>query len=65
MDEDAHMDVVAADLADPLVQSACQLALAAWRVLRCRGAGRITLGSIGWATQVCRKSWRYVVICSL
>lgn len=41
MDEDAHMDVMAADLADPLVQSACQLALAAWRMLPCRDAGRI------------------------
>ena len=30
-----------ADLSDPQVHSACQLALAAWRVLRCRHAGRI------------------------
>ena len=41
MDENVHMDVVTADLSDPQVHSACQLALAAWRVLRCRHAGRI------------------------
>ena len=41
MDENVHLDVVTADLSDPQVHSACQLALAAWRVLRCRHAGRI------------------------
>ncbi|KAK3168222.1 hypothetical protein OEA41_004668 [Lepraria neglecta] len=41
MDENVHMDVVTADLSDPQVHSACQLALAAWKMLHCRHAGRI------------------------
>lgn len=41
MDGKGHMDVVSADLSDPQVLSACQLALRTWKALRCRGAGRI------------------------
>ena len=41
MDGKGHMDVVSADLSDPQVLSACQLALRTWKALRCRDAGRI------------------------
>lgn len=41
MDKNPHMDTVSADLSDPEVHCACQLALAAWKVLHCRDAGRI------------------------
>lgn len=41
IDTKPHLDVVSADLSDPEVQGACQLALAAWKVLHCRDAGRI------------------------
>ncbi|MCJ1269491.1 hypothetical protein MMC22_009383 [Lobaria immixta] len=41
MDKNLHMDTVSADLSDPEVHGACQLALAAWKVLHCRDAGRI------------------------
>ena len=41
MDGKGHMDVVSADLSDPQVFSACQLALRTWKALRCRDAGRI------------------------
>lgn len=41
MDKNPHMDTVSADLSDPEVHGACQLALAAWKVLHCRDAGRI------------------------
>ena len=41
MDGKSNMDVVSADLSDPQVFSACQLALRTWKALRCRDAGRI------------------------
>ena len=41
MDGKGHMDVVSADLSDPQVLDACQLALRTWKALRCRDAGRI------------------------
>ncbi len=41
MNGEGHMDVVPADLSGPQVCSACQLALEAWKALRCRDAGRI------------------------
>ena len=41
MDGKGHMDVVSADLSDPQIRSACQLALETWKALRCRDAGRI------------------------
>ena len=40
MDGKEHVDVVSADLSDPQVFSACQLALRTWKALRCRDAGR-------------------------
>ena len=43
VDKNPHLQVVTADLADPQVERACQLALAAWKVLGCRDAGRIDL----------------------
>ena len=41
MDTNARMTVVSANLTDPQVHRACQLALAAWKALGCRDAGRI------------------------
>ena len=41
MDTNPHMTVVPTNLADPQVYGACQLALAAWKALGCRDAGRI------------------------
>ena len=41
MDDKGHMDMVSADLSDPQVFIACQLALRTWKALRCRDAGRI------------------------
>ena len=41
MDTNPHMTVNSADLTEPQINSACQLALAAWRALGCRDAGRI------------------------
>ena len=52
MDENAYLQVLTADLADPQLERACQLALAAWKVLGCRDAGRIDLrfDRIGYAS---------------
>ena len=41
MDTNPHMTVSSADLAEPQIHSACQLALAAWKALGCRDAGRV------------------------
>lgn len=41
MDKNPLMDTVSADLSHPEVHGACQLVLAAWKVLHCRDAGRI------------------------
>lgn len=41
MDTNPHMTVISADLAEPQIHSACQLALAAWKALGCRDAGRV------------------------
>ena len=41
MDTNPHMTVNSADLAEPQIHSACQLALAAWKALGCRDAGRV------------------------
>ena len=41
MDTNSRMTVNSADLADPQIPSACQLALAAWKALGCRDAGRV------------------------
>ena len=41
MDTNSRMTVKSADLTEPQVHSACQLALAAWKALGCRDAGRI------------------------
>ncbi|CAD6564956.1 MAG: hypothetical protein ASARMPREDX12_004531 [Alectoria sarmentosa] len=41
MDTNPHMTVRSANLADPQVHNACQLALTAWKALGCRDAGRI------------------------
>ena len=41
MDTNVHMTVSSADLAEPQIHSACQLALAAWKALGCRDAGRV------------------------
>ena len=41
MDTDSHMTVVAANLAEPQVYSACQLSIAAWKALGYRDVGRI------------------------
>lgn len=41
MDTNPHMTVISADLAQPRTHSACQLALAAWKALGCRDAGRV------------------------
>ena len=43
MDGKGHMDMVSADLSDPQVLSARQLALRTWKALRCRDAGRIDI----------------------
>ena len=43
MNINSHITVVSADLADHQVHSACQLALAAWKALGCRDAGRIDI----------------------
>ena len=41
METNPHMTVNSVDLAEPQVHSACQLALAAWKALGCRDAGRV------------------------
>lgn len=41
MDTNPHLKVICANLAEPQVHSACQLALAAWKALGCRDAGRV------------------------
>lgn len=41
MDTNSHMTVVSVNPTDLQVHSACQLALAAWKALGCRDAGRI------------------------
>lgn len=56
-----HMDVVSADMSDPQVRSACQLALGTWKALRCRDAGRIDtrfdkMGETG-EPQVVQRIW--------
>lgn len=41
MDTNPRMKVNSADLTEPQINSACQLALAAWKALGCRDAGRV------------------------
>ena len=41
IDTNSRMTVNSADLTEPQIHSACQLALAAWKALGCRDAGRI------------------------
>lgn len=41
MDTNPHMTVISADLAEPQIHSTYQLALAAWKALGCRDAGRV------------------------
>ena len=41
MESNPHMTVSSVDLAEPQIHSACQLALAAWKALGCRDAGRV------------------------
>lgn len=41
METNPHLKVICANLAEPQVHSACQLALAAWKALGCCDAGRV------------------------
>lgn len=62
MDKNPHIKTVSADLSDPEVHGACQLALAAWKVLHCRDAGRIDMRYEKMEKDRFPTSWKYVTL---